>query len=148
MAGKTDTTDTDPLALTEALARAHHKMALYDAEIHRLAGSDLTGPQARGIFCLGETDGLTCSEITDRTLITKGTLTGVLDRLEAKGLVQRWGDAADGRRVIVDLTRTGKRIYRREHPRYAKAMAERLAAIGERERKQAIRLLDKIAAAF
>ena len=33
--------------------------------------------------------GMTCKELGEKLWITKGTLTGVLDRLEAKGLVQR-----------------------------------------------------------
>ena len=138
----------DALDLVDRLARAHHRMALYDAEIHRLSGSDLTAPQAKVIFCLGATDGLTCSEITERTLITKGTLTGVIDRLEQKGLVQRWGDTEDGRRIIVDLTRVGERVYRREFPRYTAAMKARFEGLSARERNQAARLLEQIAGLF
>lgn len=148
MARTAERKTTDALSLAGALARAHHRMALYDAELHRLSGSDLTAPQAKVIFCLGETDGLTCSEITGRTLITKGTLTGVLDRLEAKGLVQRWGDSEDGRRIIVDLTRAGERLYRREYPRYVRAMKARIDALSARDRAQAERLLEKIGDLF
>lgn len=136
------------LDLADRLALAHQKMALYDAEIHRESGSELTAPQARVVFCLGDTDGLTCSEITERTLITKGTLTGVIDRLEEKGLVQRWGDSEDGRRIIVDLTRVGERVYRREYPKYAEAMASKLEGLSARERQQAAKLLEKIAGLF
>ena len=32
---------------------------------------------------------MTCSELSAHTLVTKGTLTGVLDRLVAKGLIRR-----------------------------------------------------------
>lgn len=138
----------DYLKLIERLNRAHHLMSLYDAEIHRLGGSELTAPQAKVIFCLGDTEGLTCSEITERTLITKGTLTGVIDRLEEKGLVQRWGDSDDGRRIIVDLTRVGERVYKREYPRFVEAMQARFEGLSARDVSQAVRLLDKIAACF
>ncbi len=139
---------TGLLELADKLALAHQKMALYDAEIHRESGSELTAPQARVVFCLGDIEGLTCSEITERTLITKGTLTGVIDRLEEKGLVQRWGDSEDGRRIIVDLTRVGERVYRRAYPKYVEALNSKLEGLSERERKQAVRLLEKIAALF
>jgi DNA-binding MarR family transcriptional regulator len=36
------------------------------------------------IATLGNTQGMTCKELGEKTLITKGTLTGVLDRLEQK----------------------------------------------------------------
>lgn len=140
--------EQDFIPLMSELARAHQMFSLYDAEIHRLSGSDLTAPQAKVIFCLGNTEGMTCSEITDRTLITKGTLTGVIDRLEEKGLVQRWGDSDDGRRIIVDLTKEGKAVFRREYPRYVSQLKTRFDNLGPRDRDQATNLLGKIASLF
>jgi MarR family 2-MHQ and catechol resistance regulon transcriptional repressor len=140
--------EQDFIPLMSELARAHQLFSLYDAEIHRLSGSELTAPQAKVIFCLGNTDGMTCSEITDKTLITKGTLTGVIDRLEEKGLVQRWGDSDDGRRIIVDLTKEGKNVFKREYPRYVAQLKTRFDGLGNRDRDQATALLGKIAALF
>lgn len=138
----------DFISLMNELARAHHRFSLVDAEILRLSGSGLTAPQAKVIFCLGNTDGLPCSEITERTLITKGTLTGVIDRLEAKGLVQRWGDTDDGRKIIVDLTSLGTRVFQREYPRYIEQLKPRFESLGTRERAQARSLLNRIAEQF
>lgn len=142
------TRKADFISLMDALARAHHKYSLFDAEVHRLSGSGLTAPQAKVIFCLGDTDGMPCSEITEQTLITKGTLTGVIDRLEAKGLVQRWSDSDDGRKIIVDLTRMGERVFQREYPRYLAQLKPRFEAFSSRELKQAAALLDRIADQF
>jgi len=144
----TKTREADVISLLAALARAHQKFSLFDAELHRLAVSGLTAPQAKVIFCLGNTDGLPCSEITEQTLITKGTLTGVIDRLEAKGLVQRWGDSNDGRKIIVDLTRLGQRVFLREHPRYLEQMNSRLKTFSTRDLEQATALLNRIAGQF
>jgi len=138
----------DFVTLMNALSRAHHKFSLFDAEVHRLSASGLTAPQAKVIFCLGGTDGLPCSEITEQTLITKGTLTGVIDRLEAKGLVQRWSDSDDGRKIIVDLTRMGQRVYQREYPLYLKLLQPRFNTFSGRELTQATALLDRIAERF
>lgn len=142
------TRKADFISLMDALARAHHKYSLFDAEVHRLSGSGLTAPQAKVIFCLGDTDGMPCSEITEQTLVTKGTLTGVIDRLEAKGLVQRWSDSDDGRKIIVDLTRMGERVFQREYPRYLAQLKPRFEAFSSRELKQAAALLDRIADQF
>ncbi len=138
----------DFIVLANELARAHHRFSLFDAEIHRLSGSGLTAPQAKVLFCLGNTDGLTCSEITDVTLITKGTLTGVIDRLEEKGLVKRWGDADDGRIIIVALTRAGDRLFKREYPRYLEKLKTQFDGISARDREQASRQLEQIAGLF
>ena len=50
---------------------------------------------------------LTCSEIADTTLITKGGITGILDRLEARGLVQREASQDDRRSIVIQLTEKG-----------------------------------------
>lgn len=138
----------DFISLMDSLSRAHHKFSLFDAEVHRLSAAGLTAPQAKVIFCLGDTDGLPCSEITEQTLITKGTLTGVIDRLEDKGLVQRWSDSGDGRKIIVDLTRLGERVFQREYPRYLAQLKPRFAALSDRDLQQATSLLDRIAGQF
>ncbi len=143
-----DARKADFISLLDALARAHHKFSLFDAEVHRLSGSGLTAPQAKVIFCLGDTAGMPCSEITEQTLITKGTLTGVIDRLEGKGLVQRWSDSDDGRKIIVDLTRMGERVFQREYPRYLAQLQPRFAALNSRDLKQATALLNRIADQF
>lgn len=150
MAGKKTLTrqQNDFIALSEALASAHHRFSLFDAGFHRLSGSGLTAPQAKVIFCLGDTEGLPCTEITERTLITKGTLTGVLDRLEEKGLIQRWGDTEDGRKIIVDLTRLGQRVFQREHAKYLKYLQPRFEDMSARELEQATWLLNRIADQF
>jgi MarR family transcriptional regulator, 2-MHQ and catechol-resistance regulon repressor len=150
MAQSTKRSTQEPyfIALMNELASAHHRFSLFDAEIHRLSGSGLTAPQAKVIFCLGNTDGLTCSEITEQTLITKGTLTGVIDRLESKGLVERWGDADDGRIIIVALTRAGDRLFQREYPRYIEKLKALFDEISSRDCEQAASHLGRIAGLF
>lgn len=50
---------------------------------------------------------LSCSEIAEATLITKGGITGILDRLEARGLVQREASQDDRRSIMIQLTEKG-----------------------------------------
>ena len=100
------------------------------------------------IFTIGGTEGMTCKDIGDITLITKGTLTGVIDRLEEKGLVERWAVEGDGRKTIVALTRRGERIYDKEYPRHIAFLKEKFDRLGVRDRKQATVLLAKIRSLF
>jgi len=65
------------------------------------------------IATLGDTDGMTCSELSRRTLVTKGTLTGVLDRLMVKGLIRRDDVKDDRRRIRVRLTEKGDALFRK-----------------------------------
>ena len=71
----------------------------------------LTESQFDVIATLGNTQGMTCKALGERTLITKGTLTGVLDRMEARGLVSRRADAGDARRTHVALTHKGSVLF-------------------------------------
>ncbi len=63
-----------------------------------------------------ETEGLSCSEVADRTLITKGGITGILDRLEARGLIKRMPSRDDRRSVLVRLSAKGVELYRKFYP--------------------------------
>ena len=130
------------------LAGAYQAFSLYDAEGLRRSGSGLTPSQARVIFTVGGTEGMTCKDIGDITLITKGTLTGVIDRLEEKGLGERWSVEGDGRKTIVALTRRGERIYEREFPRHVEFLKEKFGKLGAGDRKKATDLLQKIRGLF
>ena len=72
----------------------------------------LTPSQFDVIATLGDTDGFTCSELSAHTLVTKGTLTGVLDRLVAKGLIRRDSVKGDRRCVKIRLTEKGDTMFR------------------------------------
>jgi DNA-binding MarR family transcriptional regulator len=134
----------DFIPLVRELLSAYHAFASFDADGHRLSGSNLTVAQANVIFTLGNTDGMTCKDIGDWTHITKGTLTGVIDRLEFKGLVDRWAVEGDGRKTIIALTRQGDRVFKKEFPRHVSYLKERFDLLGARDRDQSVRLLQKI----
>ena len=136
------------LPLIQELASAYQAFSLYDAEGLRKSGSELTPSQARVIFTIGDTDGMTCKDIGDITLITKGTLTGVVDRLEEKGLVERWSVEGDGRKTIIALTRRGERVYQSEYPKHVEFLKEKFDKLGARDRQQAIKLLSKVKKLF
>ena len=136
------------LPLVEQLAAAYQAFSLYDAEGLRKSGSGLTPSQARVIFTLGGTEGMTCKDIGDLTLITKGTLTGVVDRLEEKGLVERWSVEGDGRKTIVALSRRGERVYEKEFPRHVEFLKSKFDNLSASDRNRAARLLQKITELF
>jgi len=82
----------------------------------RIRSCGLTPPQYDVIVTLGDTGGLTCKELSEKTLVTKGTLTGVMDRLEAKGLIERVAFTDDRRCTIIRLTLKGERLFRKVFP--------------------------------
>lgn len=76
----------------------------------------LTHAQFDIIATLGNTPGMTYKELGERTLITKGTLTGVIERLERKGLVARERSSEDKRSFFVRLTPKGEETFHQAFP--------------------------------
>ncbi|ABM40734.1 transcriptional regulator, MarR family [Acidovorax sp. JS42] len=70
----------------------------------------LTYPQYLVMLALWERDGLTVSELGERLFLDSGTLTPLLKRLEAAGLLVRLRDVQDERRVRITLTGQGRAL--------------------------------------
>ena len=70
----------------------------------------LTYPQYLALLVLWEQDGLPVNEIGQKLLLNTNTVTPLLKRMEAQGLVTRRRSADDERRVIVTLTAQGRAL--------------------------------------
>lgn len=101
----------------------------------------LTYPQYLAMLVLWESAPLVVGEIGERLLLDSGTLTPLLKRLEASGLVQRQRDSDDERRVVVDLTPAGQRLKSK-----ARAVPEALACRALMDPADAVRLRDDLKA--
>lgn len=66
--------------------------------------SEFNGAQGRILFVLWEQDGITISELSQRTGLAKTTLTSMLDRLEEMGHIQRTSSPQDRRALKIVLT--------------------------------------------
>src|SRR6266851_7670197 len=88
---------------------------------------------------------LPVNEIGRKVLLTSGSITVAVDRLEAKELVERRAHGTDRRARIVHLTKAGKKLITRVYADHAADM-ERLASasLNRAERKALINLLKKI----
>jgi len=83
----------------------------------------LTYPQYLALMVLWEHDGLSVNDIGQKLLLNTNTVTPLLKRMEAQGLVARQRSADDERRVIVSLTPQGQALQER-----AAAIPPQLAA--------------------
>jgi MarR family 2-MHQ and catechol resistance regulon transcriptional repressor len=88
---------------------------------------------------------LPVNEIGKKVLLTSGSITVAVDRLEAKELVERRAHGTDRRARIVHLTKQGRKLITRAYADHAADM-ERLssASLSKEERKTLIQLLKKI----
>jgi DNA-binding MarR family transcriptional regulator len=71
---------------------------------------NLTGPQLWALWELGHGGPSSLKDLAERMKLDSSTVVGVVDRLEAKGLVQRSPDAQDRRRISLAPTSKAKEI--------------------------------------
>lgn len=72
---------------------------------------DNMNPTRLGILlALADQDGLIMSKLGQRLFLEKSTMTGVIDKMEADGLVERKSDRADRRALRIYLTPKAKRL--------------------------------------
>lgn len=110
---------TSKSAKSDALLRLDSQLcfALYSAnlamaKVYRrlLADLGLTYPQYLVMLVLWEGDGLTVSQLGERLFLDSATLTPLLKRLQAAGLVLRERGREDERQVLVSLTEAGRAL--------------------------------------
>jgi len=103
---------SDWLALDRQLCFALYAASLAMTKAYKplLAPLGLTYPQYLVMLVLWEADGISVSALGERLTLDSGTLTPLLKRLQAQGLLQRQRDAADERRVLLRLSPAGRRL--------------------------------------
>jgi DNA-binding MarR family transcriptional regulator len=102
----------ESLMLNNQLCFALHSTSLLMTKVYKplLQALGLTYPQYLAMMVLWEEDGLTVGEISSRLLTDPGSLTPLLKRLEAEGLLSRTRSREDERVVVVELTTAGRAL--------------------------------------
>jgi MarR family transcriptional regulator, organic hydroperoxide resistance regulator len=95
------------------------------------------------LCCLWEQNGLATSDLGEKLCQVGGTLTGVLDRMEERGLVQRERDHKDRRICRIWLTEAGKKLHDVLPPLSVGVRDRALEGFSEAEREQFSQLLDR-----
>jgi MarR family 2-MHQ and catechol resistance regulon transcriptional repressor len=119
------------LPLLRELSRTYQAFEVYSSAHVRMLG--LTPAQFDIVVTLGNTPGMTASELGEKTLITKGTLTGVVDRLVDKKLVRRAVMPNDGRCQLILLTSQGEKMFARIFPAHLTHMEHAFAQLTQKE---------------
>ena len=102
----------DPLSLENQLCFSLYAASHAIKKAYRplLEDLGLTYPQYLILMVLWKTDNLKVSDIGQRLRLDSGTLTPVLKRLEASGLVKRIRRVQDEREVEIQLTEAGQAL--------------------------------------
>lgn len=85
----------------------------------------LSGAQYNLLNVVAETeDGVSQRELSDRLVVDRSNITGLLDRMEAAGWVQRRDHPGDRRAYRVQLTAAGRSLWREVTPHYLAVVAQ------------------------
>ncbi|MFN3201266.1 MAG: MarR family winged helix-turn-helix transcriptional regulator [Bradymonadia bacterium] len=104
----------------------------------------LTGPQLVCLRMIRKAGTITPSELAGQVSLSQATVTGILDRLEARGCLSRTRHAQDRRRVVVALTETGVSLVESVPSPLHERFARRLRALSEAERAEIDEILSRI----
>ncbi len=128
----TDSTNEPILRMIRELTEVYQALANYsDAHVRQFS---LTAPQFDVIAALGNAStGMTMNMLAERTLVTKGTLTGIVDRLEQKGLVKREVPPTNRRCFVIVLTPDGQSAFEKTFPAHVNHLKARLQALSPEE---------------
>ena len=96
----------------------------------------------------GKPYALTPSALISQNLVTSGTMTNRIDRLESKNLVARMPDPTDGRGVLVQLTQAGKTAVDRALDELLTREKSLLATISKADREKLASVLRDIVLPF
>jgi DNA-binding MarR family transcriptional regulator len=96
------------------------------------------------LCCLWKEDGLATSSIGERLQQVGGTLTGVLDRMEERGLVRRERDPRDRRICRIWLTEEGQQLQDVLPPIAQDLFEQAMTEISTSERERLSQLIDQV----
>jgi MarR family 2-MHQ and catechol resistance regulon transcriptional repressor len=110
-----------------------------------ITSSDMGGSDFAVLEALLHKGPLPVNTIGKKVLLTSGSITVAVDRLEQKGLVERRAHGTDRRARIVHLTKEGRKLITRAYAQHAADLEQLVSAsLTAAERATLIRLLKKI----
>ena len=115
---------------------------LYTKELSKTY--QVSAPQLHCLLALYEHGPLPPSQIARHIMVKSSTVTGIIDRLEQKGLVTRLRDSPDRRVINIELTETGMRLAQNAPPPIQHKIVDGLKRLPEGEIEQIILSLSKL----
>ncbi|MDT7919744.1 MAG: homoprotocatechuate degradation operon regulator HpaR [Meiothermus sp.] len=111
-----------------------------------LSRHGLTEQQWRILRALDGRDGLEVSLLAEQCRILLPSMTGILKRMESRGLVRRDANQADGRSTLVRLTEASQALLEQIKPEVVEVYKEIERILGKRKLEQLYALLEELEA--
>jgi DNA-binding MarR family transcriptional regulator len=127
------------------LVRAYNFIeARISADLRR---ADLTLARFHVLVELAKQGPMSQQTLADRLLVTKGNVVGLIDKLSARGFVERQSSATDRRVNVLRVTPAGRRVVERTLPRQMQLIASLMQPLNPREAASLKALLTRLRAA-
>jgi DNA-binding MarR family transcriptional regulator len=135
-----------PSALPDHLGYWLRKLsnAVSSSFAERLTAHDVSVPQWVVLRVLFDHDSLPLKDIVARVEVDQGSLSRMVDRLTARGWVQRNADDIDRRAVAISLTKEGRSLVPRLAAEADKNEESFFSGLGSSEREKFLRTIQKL----
>lgn len=115
----------------ESVARALREVA--DGLLRSIPTDSLSRAATSTLSRLARDGAMRITTLAEREAVTQPAMTGLVQRLEASGLVSRTSDARDRRVALIDITRSGRRTLERQQEAQDAVLMDRLASLSPDE---------------
>ena len=133
----------DLIGFLRAIRRLARALDVHSSRLNRESG--LTLPQLVVLTCVRDLGEVTSRAIAVAADLSAPTVNGILDKLEAKGLIQRYRSASDRRVVHARLTDRGAALLANAPPPMGDAFRIGLMTLPRAERRKLLSAIETVA---
>lgn len=140
----TDATTTHRVVM--ALRRIIRTIDLHSRSLEHRFG--LTGPQVLVLREVQRRQACPVGELARAAHLSQATITGIVDRLQRKGMVRRTRSAEDKRRVLVTATEQGAAVLAAAPPLLQDSFTEAFRGLPDDEQEEILAALERLVVLF
>jgi DNA-binding MarR family transcriptional regulator len=111
---------------------------------HLLARHGLSSPQLICLRELARGGSMLAGQLANRVNLSPATLSGIVDRLEARGLIRRVRQQDDKRRVMVELSEEGRALLMHAPSPLQRGFLQEFRALSANQQAEIARVLRKL----
>jgi DNA-binding MarR family transcriptional regulator len=139
-------TDDDGYVVTQQVGHLLRRAYQRHLAIFQDLADDLNLTSTQFVTLCALSDHGPCSqrELVEATAIDQATIRGIIDRLQARGLLQVLRDESDGRKVVMSMTSEGKHLLAAMLPRGPLISEQTMEPLNPAERVALLYLLRKL----
>lgn len=134
------------MVLIKELALTYQAFEDYSSKHIKKLG--LTETQFDILATLGNQPPMTCKELGEKTLILKGTMTGVLERMGEKDLIEKVINEKDARSYKIKLSKSGEKLFKKVFPEHLGHLEQVFKKLNKKQIDESIGVLKEIKEIF